>query len=528
MKRLILLLLLFPLLSPAQTVRQPEGDDPLMQLQKFTQFYRYLTGSYVDTIQTETLVEDAIKQVLSDLDPHSAYISSQDMEEVKQSFDGNFSGIGIEFNVLNDTIFVVSVIPGGPSEKVGLLPNDRIVEVDDQSVIGTKQTGVPAILRGPKGTTVRIKVIRRGEAEPLDFRIVRDNIPINSVDAAYLINDSTGYIKINRFANNTVKEVNTALDKFGDISALILDLRGNGGGLLDQAVGISNLFLPAGALIVSTEGLRVPEERITAPLEGRFTKGRLIVLTDESTASASEVVAGAVQDWDRGLVIGRRTFGKGLVQRQFPLLDGSAVRITVARYHTPSGRVIQRAYKNGNQEDYYADLVQRFKPDYVDSLLDQDAPQYKTLRTGRTVYGGGGISPDIRVAIDTTGYSVYWSKLIRHGVLNEYVSTYLDHNRPSLARRYPTFEKFRSGFDADDQMIGGLAELGAQRDVPADSAGLATSREEIRLQLKALLAQKLWGMTEYFRIVNEANDPGIREALKALEDWEQAASGLAR
>ena len=190
--------------------------------------------------------------------------------------------------------------------------------------------------------------------------------------------------------------------------------------------------------------------------------------------------------------------------------------------------MIQRAYKNGNQEDYYADLVQRFKPDYVDSLLDQDAPQYKTLRTGRTVYGGGGISPDIRVAIDTTGYSVYWSKLIRHGVLNEYVSTYLDHNRPSLARRYPTFEKFRSGFDADDQMIGGLAELGAQRDVPADSAGLATSREEIRLQLKALLAQKLWGMTEYFRIVNEANDPGIREALKALEDWEQAASGLAR
>ena len=528
MKRAIILLLFLPVLCMAQPVLSPESDDPLFQLQKFTQFYRYLTGSYVDTVDTERLVEDAIKKMLSDLDPHSAYLSAEEMEEVKHSFDGNFSGIGVEFNVLEDTIFVVSVISGGPSEKVGLLPNDRIVEVDGESVIGIKQTGVPDKLRGPQGSTVEILVVRRGERQPLRFRIVRDKIPLNAVDAAYLIDEGTGYIRINRFANNTLDEVNAALDRLGAIDALILDLRGNGGGLLEQAIGVSNLFLPAGALIVSTEGRMVPEERIVAPVEGRFTRGRLVVLTDENSASASEIVAGAIQDWDRGLIVGRRTFGKGLVQRQFPLIDGSAVRITMAHYHTPSGRDIQRPYQNGAQEDYYAALLDRFRADYVDSLLDRDAPRYQTLRMGRTVYGGGGISPDIRVAIDTSEYSIYWAKLVRHGVLNEFVSSYLDTQREKLTRQYPSFERYQDAFQADDRMLGDLIRLGERRDVPLDSVGFGVSREAIKRQLKALVAQKLWGMNEYFRIMNAENDPEIREALKALETWEQSAAGLVR
>ena len=329
-------LLLFAALAlPALCAAQPKPtDDPQRNLQKFDNFYRYLNMTYVDTVHNGQLVENAIREVLLQLDPHSAYVSPEEMVEVNESFDGSFSGIGIEFNVLNDTIIVVNVISGGPSEKVGLLPNDRIVEVNGQNVVGTKRIDVPKILRGPKGTKAETRVVRRGVEEPLDFTIVRDNIPINTVDAAYKVDPSTGYIRVNRFANNTFKEFAEAIDKMGPIDALILDLRGNGGGLMDQAIRMSNYFLPQGSVIVSTEGMKVPSDRIVAPSDGPF-KGKVIVLVNETSASASEIVSGALQDWDRGLLIGRRTFGKGLVQRQFPLNDGSAVRLTVARYHTP-------------------------------------------------------------------------------------------------------------------------------------------------------------------------------------------------
>lgn len=355
---------------------------------------------------------------------------------------------------------------------------------------------------------------------PISFRITRDDIPINTVDAAYKIDDKTGYIKVNRFAATTMKEVEEAFGKMGEIDALILDLRGNGGGFLDQAVKLGNFFLPEGATIVSTEGRLVPPERFSARADGAYRKGKVVVLIDESSASASEIVAGAIQDWDRGVVIGRRSFGKGLVQRQFPLIDGSAVRITVARYHTPTGRVIQRPFEKGNQQAYYEAFAKRFE-NGTDSLKAVDSLRYTTLRSGRPVYGGGGIYPDIYVPLDTTGYSQYWSKLVRRGVISEFVIQYLDKHRAELQRAYPTFEKFQSSFTVTPEMLQQLVALGEKRDVSPDPAGLKTSEQAIALQIKALIAQKMWNMTEYFRIINSENDPELERALDVLRNWDK-------
>lgn len=520
MKRILIILCILPLCCLAQRTPRHAGTDPTLQLQKFNQFYRYLNGAYVDTINNERLVEDAIKKILSELDPHSAYVSAEDMVPVEESFQGSFSGIGVEFNVLNDTLLVVNTVAGGPSEKVGVLPNDRIVAVDGESVIGIKQARVPKVLRGPKGSVVEIEVLRRGETTPISFRITRDDIPINTVDAAYKIDDKTGYIKVNRFAATTMKEVEEAFGKMWKIDALILDLRGNGGGFLDQAVKLGNFFLPEGATIVSTEGRLVPPERFSARADGAYRKGKVVVLIDESSASASEIVAGAIQDWDRGVVIGRRSFGKGLVQRQFPLIDGSAVRITVARYHTPTGRVIQRPFEKGNQQAYYEAFAKRFE-NGTDSLKAVDSLRYTTLRSGRPVYGGGGIYPDIYVPLDTTGYSQYWSKLVRRGVISEFVIQYLDKHRAELQGVYPTFEKFQSSFTVTPEMLQQLVALGEQREVPPDPAGLKISERAIALQIKALIAQKMWNMTEYFRIINSENDPELERALDVLRNWDK-------
>lgn len=526
MKRLLLLLCIAPLALCAQQPSPKALKDANAQLQKFTQFYRYLNGTYVDTINNVKVVEDAIKQVLSELDPHSAYIPAEDMEEVQQSFDGSFSGIGVEFNILNDSLFIVNTILGGPSEKVGLMPNDRIVTVDGKSVVGIKQSEVPKVLRGPKGTVVEIEVVRRGERKPLDFRIVRDNIPINTVDAAYKLSDNVGYIKVNRFANTTMQEFNEAFGKLGHIDGLVLDLRGNGGGLLGQAIEMSNFFLPQGAVIVSTEGRLVKPERYMATDNGRFTNGKVVVLIDETSASASEIVAGAIQDWDRGLIVGRRSFGKGLVQRQMPLIDGSSVRITVARYHTPTGRAIQRPFENGKKDEYYASLGERFKSGEIDSLQKVDSLKFKTLRKGRTVYGGGGIYPDYYIPIDTTGYSSYWARLVRRGVIGEYVNTYLDQNRARLEKEYTTFERYEIHFNVDKTMMDGVVALGIKQGVPLDQKGLDTSSADIQIQIKALIAQRLWGMTAYFQVVNGNKDSIVDKAMQLMNHWSTEAKQI--
>lgn len=495
------------------------------QLQKLTQVYRYLNGLYVDDVDMQPLVESAITGMLEELDPHSAYIGADEMKGVQESFDGEFSGIGVEFNILRDTIIVVNTIVGGPAERVGVQPNDRIVRIDTLDAVGFKQADVPKHLRGKIGTQVEIDVVRHGEPEPLHFVIVRDKIPLNTVDAAYMAADGVGYIKVNRFGRTTMPEFREAFGKLGNPGSLILDLRGNGGGLLDQAVEMAGFFLPKGALIVSTEGRAVPPMSFSAPANGEDLDGRLAVLIDENSASASEIVAGAVQDWDRGIVIGRPSFGKGLVQRQIGLGDGSAVRITVARYHTPSGRVIQRPYEKGKRREYYLDHLRRYDDPVRDSL-DAEAPEYRTLRTGRTVYGGGGIRPDLQIEADTAGFSTYYANLIRRGVVNEFVISYMDREREALAKAYPAFEAFDAGFEVGDGMLNELTALGGQRGVQFDEAGFAASAPLMRIQLKALVAQRLFDTSGFYRVMNPAQNEAYKRAVAVLRDWEREGMPL--
>ena len=417
MRRLFVILAVLSVLPLAA-----QTEDDARQFQKLAQVFRYLSGLYVDEVEMKPVVEGAITGMLEELDPHSAYIGSEEMKGVQESFDGEFSGIGVEFNVLRDTVIVVNTIAGGPAERVGVRANDRIVRIDTLDAVGMSRTDVPKYLRGKTGTKVGIDVVRHGTPGRLRFVIVRDKIPLNTVDASYLAGDGIGYIKVNRFGRTTMEEFTEAYRKLGRPEGLILDLRGNGGGLLEQAIGMAGFFLPRGAVIVSTEGRAVPASSFRAQTNGEDLKGRLVVLIDESSASASEIVAGAVQDWDRGVVVGRPSFGKGLVQRQIGLPDGSAVRITVARYHTPSGRVIQRPYEKGKRREYYLDHLRRYDDAARDSL-DAAAPAYRTLRTGRTVYGGGGIRPDILVEADTAGFSNYYGELIRRGIVADFVAT---------------------------------------------------------------------------------------------------------
>ena len=491
-----------------------QNEDDARQFQKLAQVFRYLSGLYVDEVEMKPVVEGAITGMLEELDPHSAYIGAEEMKGVQESFDGEFSGIGVEFNVLRDTVIVVNTIAGGPAERVGVRANDRIVRIDTLDAVGMSRTDVPKYLRGKTGTKVGIDVVRHGTPGRLHFVIVRDKIPLNTVDASYLAGDGIGYIKVNRFGRTTMDEFTEAYRKLGRPEGLILDLRGNGGGLLEQAIGMAGFFLPRGAVIVSTEGRAVPASSFRAQTNGEDLKGRLVVLIDESSASASEIVAGAVQDWDRGVVVGRPSFGKGLVQRQIGLSDGSAVRITVARYHTPSGRVIQRPYEKGKRREYYLDHLRRYDDAARDSL-DAAAPAYRTLRTGRTVYGGGGIRPDILVEADTAGFSNYYGELIRRGIVADFVGDWLDGSRDSLSRRYASFEAFDAGYTPSDEVL-------ESRGVKFDAEGFAVSEPLVRMQLKALAAQRLFGTGAYFRVINPAASPAYARAVAILEDWDKS------
>ena len=503
----------------------PQKKLEMLQFQKLIQVSHYISKLYVDDVDMLPITESAVRAMLEDLDPHSAYIDKEEMKGVHESFDGEFSGIGVQFAVLKDTIHVVNTIAGGPSERVGMMPNDRIVKIDTLNAVGMRQVDVPKYLRGKKGSRVKLEVVRHGIEERLSFTITRDNIPLNTVDAAYMATPRIGYIKINRFGKTTFKEFIDAYEKLDRPSKLILDLQANGGGLLDQAIDLAGFFLPKGTKVVSTEGRVVPEMGFSSASAWNGFKGEVAVLIDETSASASEIVAGALQDWDRAVIIGRPSFGKGLVQRQIELGDGSAIRLTVARYHTPSGRVIQRPYEKGKRTEYYQNHLKRYDNNLLDSM-DRNAPSYKTLNTQRTVYGGGGIRPDVMVAVDTTGYTPYVGNLVRQGVINEWVWGYMDTQREVLNKKYPKFNYFLRHFTPSTEMISQLAQLGKTRGVEIDSVALNRSEKILQLRIKSLIAQQLFDIEAFYHVINEAQDNAYHRAIEILSNWEVAGKPI--
>ena len=485
-----------------------------------------ITNLYVDTTSETKLVEDAIVGMLEKLDPHSTYMDPEETKQMNEPLQGNFDGIGIQFNVLTDTVYVIQVIPGGPSEKVGLMAGDRIIEVNDSLIAGVKMktSDIMKRLRGPKGSEVRVKVKRGDRPELIEYRIVRGKIPVYSLDAAYMADKQTGYIKLNRFAASSANEFREALEKLRKtgMKNLILDLQGNGGGYLNIAIELADEFLEKQRLIVYTKGSKQPREEAHSTARGQFQNGRLVILVDESSASASEIVTGAIQDWDRGVVVGRRTFGKGLVQKPIPLPDGSMIRLTVSRYYTPTGRCIQKPYERGNLDAYHHDLIDRYNKGELmsaDSIHFLDSMKYQTLVTGRTVYGGGGIMPDVFIPVDTTRYTDYHRKLVAAGVVNRVAMNYMDRHRAELTKKYPTFAAYKQSFRVDDELLNELTLMGQQDKIELVAEEFERSKALIALQVKALIARDLFDMAQYFQIINEDN-PSYLKALEIINSKE--------
>ena len=532
-----------------------------MQQRKLSNAMSAISSLYVDSINDKKLVETALTSILKELDPHSSYIPKEEVERVNEPLEGSFEGVGIQFQLLDDTLLVVQTISGCPAEKVGVLPGDRILYIGNELVAGVKMQNSDVVkkLRGPKGSEVTVKILRGGKPELLEFKIIRDKIPIYSVDATYMIGKDIGYIKINNFGNSTVQEFEKAFAKLqkAGMKSLILSLQGNGGGYLNAAIQLADEFLSAGKLIVYTQGLNQPKTDAESTAAGKFEKGKLIVLVDEYSASASEIVSGALQDWDRAIIVGRRSFGKGLVQRQFPLIDGSMMRLTTARYYTPTGRCIQKSYKDGIDK-YEHDLLDRYNNGellHADSIHFPDSLRYQTLNLKRSVYGGGGIMPDIFVPLDTTRFTDFHRKIVARGVVNKVCVQYIDQNRAELKKKYTTFEKYKKEFQVDDALLNLLLSE-AKKDkmstakLPKDSVMLQLkskkeddanqslqhlsldsnkndkdsidlkefekSKPLIKLQLKALIARDLWEMNEYYMIMDAENE-SLQKAIQIIQ-----------
>lgn len=491
---------------------------------KIARTLNLINSHYVDTVDINSLAEKAIIEILKNLDPHSVYISAEDVKEMNEPLLGNFEGIGIQFNLLHDTIIVIEPVSGGPSEKIGLLSGDRIITIDDEKVAGTGITtnGVRKRLMGPKGTRVDLKVFRKGEKEILDFAIIRDKIPINSLDAAYMLNKETGYIKLNKFAATTEQEFRDAVERLQKegMKNIMLDLRGNGGGYMMAATALADEFFDAEKLLVYMSGRKTNRHDYKSNGTGTLSSSRVAVLTDEGSASASEIFAGALQDWDRGIVVGRRTFGKGLVQNPFYLTDGSMIRLTIARYYTPTGRSIQSPYDEG-YDKYLANFYRRYTGGEMmnaDSIHFPDSLRFTTMVNKRTVYGGGGIMPDVFVPADTSGYSGYYRNLVRKGILNSFALEYFDINRNRFNSDFEDFDYFEKKFEFKPYEIQALIMKGESDGVPYEEAQFKKSEAQIIKILKALIASNLWKTNEYyFRILNK-DDVVIETALNILSD----------
>lgn len=490
---------------------------------KFGRLLRLIDGYYVDSAKVDELTEKAIVHVLSELDPHSVYISKEEVDKMNEPLQGNFEGIGISFNIFKDTLLVTATIPDGPSEKVGLLAGDRIVEVDGKKItgIGLKNTDVFDLLKGKKGTTVKLKVQRKQMPELLDFTIIRDKIPIYSLDASFMIDKTTGFIKLNKFSATTNDEFIAAMQdlKKQNIKNLILDLRGNGGGYLNAAVQISDHFLKNDKMVVYTSGLNDPKREYKSTSEGLFEEGKLVVLVDESSASASEIVSGAIQDWDRGIIIGRRSFGKGLVQKPYFLTDGSMVRLTTAHYYTPSGRCIQKPYENG-MDEYRQETRNRLTHGEMfnaDSIAINQAEQYKTLINGRTVYGGGGVIPDIFIPMDTSSHYQYFNRLRRNNILYNFVLDYVDKNRDIITKKYTTFEQFKNNFEITDEMIAAIVSAGEKEGIEKNEESLSFTLSLMKKEMKAYIARDIFTRSEFYKIYFQ-DDEAVKKALQLIEN----------
>ena len=515
MKRILPLMFGFActLMATAQN-----NNADMEQVRKLVLSHSAIANLYVDEVNEEKVVEAAIHAMLKELDPHSTYLTAKEVEKMNEPLQGNFEGIGVQFNMANDTLFVIQTVSKGPSEKVGILPGDRIVTVNDTAIAGVKMTRdeIMKRLRGPKDSVVELGIVRRGYDKPIIFRVTRDKIPVNTLDAAYMIAPKIGYIKISSFGATTHQEFRDALAKLRKekMQHLILDLQGNGGGYLKAAVDMASDFLQPEQLIVYTEGNNSPRSEFSASDKGQFHEGRLVVLIDEYSASASEIVTGAIQDWDRGIVVGRRSFGKGLVQRPIPLPDGSMIRLTIARYHTPSGRCIQKPY--GEDIDYRKDLVERFNRGelmHADSIHFPDSLKYQTKMLARTVYGGGGIMPDYFVPIDTLTYTKYHRELTAKGVIVNTNLAVIDRYRKEYEKRYPDFATYNKRFEVDDTILDILLSEAEKAGVKYDEELYQASLPLIKVQIKALIARDLWDMSQFYEIFNHTDET----VMKGLE-----------
>ncbi|MGB9696951.1 MAG: S41 family peptidase [Ignavibacteria bacterium] len=505
-------------------IQNAVSDDKVNeQVRKFSEVLNITARYYVDNVDTQKLTEAAINGLLDALDPHSVYISQEQLKRVNEEFQGSFEGIGVEFDIINDTLTVVSPISGGPSEKLGILAGDKIVEIDGVNVVKISREEVPKKLRGPKGTKVVVKIIRAGVKQPLDFEITRDVIPLYSVDASFMYDDKTGYIKMSRFAATTYDEFMQAMSKLKSqgMQMLILDLRGNPGGYLDQAFKIASEFIPQGRKIVFTKSRIKEFEEVYNSKGGSFTDIPLIILVNEGSASASEIVSGAIQDWDRGLIVGETTFGKGLVQRQFTLSDGSACRVTISRYFTPSGRLIQKPYEGGKYKNIHLiDTTEGENLFHSKDSKDTARPVYKTFG-GRTVYGGGGITPDYIIKMDTlTSYTV---QLRRLNLIYEYTESYMSSHRKQIESNYKGYRDFRDRFDVDETMLSNLIDRAEKKGVKYNSEQFERDKKYIKMYIKFQIARDIWGNEGGYAVFVSTDDQVLKasslfsEAIKLMQ-----------
>ena len=523
-----ILFLVGPLLALSLSMNAQRTMTMPQAMQKLLNAEYAISSLYVDSVNEDKLIEDAIKGMLENLDPHSSYTDAKETKELEEPLQGEFSGVGIQFNMNKDTLYVIQTVPGGPSERVGVLAGDRIIYVNDTIIAGVKMknSDIQKRLRGKKGTNVTIKVKRPGVKELITFRITRDNIPLHSIDAQYMLDERTGYLRISRFGAKTHEEMMDALHelKKQGMTQLIMDLSDNGGGYLNAAIDMCNEFLDRGQLMVYTEGQNAPRNEANANGWGNYKDLHMVVMVNQYSASAAEIFAGAMQDWDRAVVVGRRTFGKGLVQRPFKFDDGSMMRLTVARYYTPSGRCIQKPYNRGDKKAYEHELLDRANEgEYysLDSIQFNDSLRYTTRLNGRTIYGGGGVMPDVYVPVDTSEYSTYYRDMTAKGIINQYVISYVDEHRKDIAKQYKTVKDFDNGFIVTDEMMRDFIARGEQDSVKYDEEKYRISEQLLKDIIKGLIARDVYGDQSAYSIIINHRNRDLQAAFAVLNDRER-------